>query len=213
MKPRRPEGGRQRAGNFRPRARVLVVAITTVNDDELIDDALAGDSAAFGRLVCKYQDRLWHTLTHLLGSADDARDVVQDAFVQAFIKLETFQRAAAFYTWVYRIAINGAHSLRRRRKPTVSLDHLHDSADHEPLDRGDGPDGRLCQQERSRQVQAALATLSDEFRSVVVLREIDGCDYDTIAETLDLPVGTVRSRLHRARLQLRDQLKEVLQHD
>lgn len=182
-----------------------------MNDDQLIDQTLAGDSAAFGQLVRKYQDRLCHTLTHILGSADDALDAVQDAFVQAFVKLETFSRSAAFYTWLYRIALNTASSHRRRRRPNVSLDQLRETTAHEPLDHGDAPDGRLQRQERVSHVQAALATLSEEHRVVLVLREMDGCDYETIAGVLDLPVGTVRSRLHRARLQLRDQLKEAVQ--
>lgn len=184
-----------------------------MNDTQLIDEALAGNSAAFGELVLKYQDRLYHTLAHVMGSADDAYDVVQDTFVQAFVKLETFQRTAAFYTWVYRIAMNMAATHRRRRKPTLSIEQIRETTAQEPLDRGAGPDGRLRQRERADQVQAALASLSEEHRMILVLREMDGCDYETIAEMLDLPVGTVRSRLHRARLQLRDQLKGVLQED
>ncbi len=180
-----------------------------MNDDLLIAEALAGNTAAFGQLVSKYQDRLYHTVTHVLGSADDAYDVVQDAFVHAFMKLESFERKAAFFTWLYRIALNAAISHQRRRKHNVSLDHLRETTAHEPLDRGDGPDGRLRQQERVDQVQAALGKLAEEYRVVLVLREMDGCDYDTIADVLDLPVGTVRSRLHRARMQLREQLKGV----
>jgi RNA polymerase sigma-70 factor (ECF subfamily) len=185
-----------------------------VNDDaQLIDEALQGDSAAFGRLVTKYQDRLYNTLVHVVGSADEAYDAVQDAFVQAFIKLESFHRNSAFYTWLYRIAFNLAISRRRRRKPTSSIEQARELTGSEPLSRDDAPTDRLDRQERAVQVQEALAALSEEFRSVLVLREIDGCCYETIAEILDLPVGTVRSRLHRARLELREQLREVLQAD
>lgn len=181
-----------------------------MNDHQLIDQALAGDSAAFGELVRKYQDRLYHTLMHVLGSADDALDAVQDAFVQAFVKLETFSRSAAFYTWLYRIALNTAASHRRRRHRSVSLDYLRETTAHEPCDNGAAPDGRLHQQERVDQVQSALAALSEEHRVVLVLREMDGCDYETMAQVLELPIGTVRSRLHRARLQLRELLKEAV---
>jgi len=185
-----------------------------VNDDaQLIDQTLAGHSAAFGQLVNKYQDRLYNTVVHVAGNAEDARDIVQDAFVQAFVKLETFQGSAAFYTWLYRIAFNVAASHRRRQRKTVSVEHVREASGLEPMDDGDAPDDRLQRNERCRQVRHAISLLSEEHRSVLVLREIDGCCYETIAEILDLPVGTVRSRLHRARLQLREQLREVLTVD
>jgi RNA polymerase sigma-70 factor, ECF subfamily len=183
-----------------------------VNDDaQLIDLALAGQSAAFGELVSRHQDRLYNTMVHVTGSAEDARDVVQDAFVQAFLKLDTFQRTSAFFTWLYRIAFNLAVSHSRRRRPTASVEGLREATGQEPEDDGAAPSDRIEQQERVGQVQTALAALSEEHRSVLVLREMDGLDYETISELLDLPVGTVRSRLHRARLQMRDQLKAVLQ--
>jgi len=182
-----------------------------VSDDaQLIAEALAGKSAAFGQLVQKYQDRLYNTVVHVVGGAEDAHDVVQEAFVQAFLKLETFQRASAFYTWLYRIAFNVAATWRRKRRPSVSIEHARETTGHEPVDRRSGPAERVEQEERCRRVREAIAALGEEHRAVLILREIDGCCYETIAEILDLPIGTVRSRLHRARLQLRDQLKEVL---
>lgn len=184
-----------------------------VNDNELINAALAGDSAAFGRLVQTYQDRLFNNLVHVVGSVEDARDLVQDAFVQAFVKLSTFKRSAAFYTWLYRIAFNLAVSHRRRRKSPSSLDLALERQGEEPIDDGEAPPDRLEREEVTRQVREALANLPEEYRAILALREIDGCCYDTIAEMLDLPVGTVRSRLHRARQQLRDELKHVLQED
>lgn len=190
------------------------------DDDRLIDAALGGNAEAFGRLVARYQDRLFGAMLHVVGSFEDARDVVQDAFVQAFVKLASFRRASAFYTWVYRIALNGAASRRRREKgkllpggvpkSALSLDGEAARA-CEPVDPGPAPAARLEQHDRAEQVRAALARLADEYRAVLVLREIDGCDYDTIADVLDLPVGTVRSRLHRARAQMRELLKEVLE--
>jgi RNA polymerase sigma-70 factor (ECF subfamily) len=183
------------------------------DDAELIDDTLRGDTGAFGQLVLKYQDRLYNTIAHLIGSADEAYDVVQDACVQAFVKLESFERQAAFYTWLYRIAFNMAISRRRRRKPVLSVDQAREVSGAEPMGHDEAPGDRLEQQERVEQVQAALAKLSEEHRVVLVLREMDGCCYETISQMLDLPVGTVRSRLFRARLQLREQLKAVLQED
>jgi RNA polymerase sigma-70 factor (ECF subfamily) len=182
-----------------------------VNDDsELIEQTLQGRPAAFGVLVRKYQDRLFNTLAHLLGDVEDAQDVVQDSFIQAFLKLETFQHSSAFYTWLYRIAMNMAATLRRRKRPVLSVDRAREATGREPIDLGEGPTERLERQERQQQVRQAIAQLPEEYRAVVVLREIEGFCYETIAEILDLPIGTVRSRLHRARFQLRDQLKEVL---
>ena len=182
-----------------------------MNDDaQLIHQTLAGHSAAFGQLVLKYQDRLYNTVFHVVGNAEDAKDVVQDAFVQAFLKVDTLQSAAAFYTWLYRIAFNVAASHHRRRRPTVSVEQLRLAGGGEPVDAAGGPTERLEHAERCRQVREAIAKLNEECQAVLVLREIEGCCYETIAEILDLPLGTVRSRLHRARRQLREQLKEVL---
>ena len=182
-------------------------------DAELIAAALDGQSLAFGELVCRYQDRLYHALVHLVGSADDARDIAQDAFVQAYVKLESFQGASAFYTWLYRIAMNLAASRFRRQRRQVSVDAGREQTGHEPTAVDRGPGERLMQAERVEQVQSALLTLSDEHRHVLVLRELEGWSYETIADTLDLPVGTVRSRLHRARIELRAQLQEVFEED
>jgi len=201
------------SGNF-SRCRRVPYSEPAVNDDaNLIDETLAGHTAAFGELVRKYQDRLYNTVAHVAGNAEDARDIVQDAFVQAFIKLDTFQRKSAFYTWLYRIAFNLAASHRRRQRPPLSLDHVRETAGIEPMDSLRPPNEQLDQDERCRQVRRAIGQLNDEYRVVVVLREIDGCRYETIAEILELPIGTVRSRLHRARLQLREKLKEVLTTD
>ncbi|MBN2578305.1 MAG: sigma-70 family RNA polymerase sigma factor [Pirellulales bacterium] len=181
-----------------------------MNDDvQRISATLAGDTAAFGELVLKYQDRLYNTVVHVVGNAEDARDVVQEALVQAFVKLDTFRQNSAFYTWLYRIAFNVAVSFRRRRRPTLNADCGPGSCGGEAMDRQDGPPQRLEQEERCRQVRRALTQLSKEHCAILVLREIDGCCYETIAEILELPVGTVRSRLHRARLQLREQLNTV----
>ena len=183
------------------------------NDAQLICEALAGDSSSFGELVTRHQDRLYNTMVHVVGSADDARDVVQDAFVQAFVKLDTFKSNSAFYTWLYRIAFNLRISHLRRKKPTVSIDKLQEDTGREPTDADDAPSDRIEQQERAGQVHEALAQLSEEHRSVLVLREMEDRSYEEISAILNVPVGTVRSRLHRARIQLRDQLKEVLQED
>ena len=180
------------------------------DDAQLIDQTLAGQPEAFGELVLKYQDRLFNTVFHVVGHAEDARDIVQETLVQAFIKLESFRRQSAFYTWLYRIAFNTAISQRRLRRPMVSMDGTRGNPHVEPADGENNPAENLEQKERCRQVRQAIAQLAEEYRTVIVLREIDGCCYETIAEVLDLPIGTVRSRLHRARLQLKESLSKVL---
>jgi RNA polymerase sigma-70 factor (ECF subfamily) len=165
---------------------------------------LAGDTAAFGRLVGLYQDRLYNSLLRVVG--EDAADIVQDAFVQAYVKLDTFRGTSAFYTWLYRIAFNLAMSHARRQRNTSSLDGMKSGWGSEPMDGQPTPDVSVERREQVEVVHAALAELSTEYRTILVLREIDGCRYEEIAEILEVPVGTVRSRLFRARLQLREHL-------
>ena len=174
------------------------------DDAPLIAATLAGDTAAFGRLVGLYQDRLYNSLSRVVG--EDAADIVQDAFVQAYVKLDTFRGSAAFYTWLYRIAFNLAMSHTRRSRKMVSLDGVKTDWGSEPMDGNAAPDAGILRREQAELVQAGLEALSIEYRQILVLREIEGCSYEQIAEILELPIGTVRSRLFRARLQLRDHL-------
>lgn len=176
------------------------------SDASFIAAALAGDSAAFGQLVGLYQDRLYNALVRVLGSPEDARDLTQDAFVQAFRKLDSFRGQSAFYTWLYRIAFNLAMSHARRARKMVSLECVQRDWGGEPQDGHAAPDTAVQQRELVALVQAGLAELSIDFRQILVLREIEGCSYEQIAEILEMPIGTVRSRLFRARLQLRDHL-------
>jgi RNA polymerase sigma-70 factor, ECF subfamily len=178
----------------------------SLNDGELIKATLAGQPAAFGQLVVKYQDRLFNSVFRVLGSAEDARDITQDAFVQAFLKLETFRGSSAFYTWLYRIGFNLAMSHARSKHTTASLDRGKSECGHEPVDGQLRPEEHIARREQTELVHNALGKLAADYREVLVLREIEGCRYDEIAEILELPVGTVRSRLFRARLALRDHL-------
>ena len=181
------------------------------NESQLIDTSLQGDSAAFGKLVQIYQDRLYNAMVHFCGNAVEAEDVVQEAFVQAYLKLASFQRNSAFYTWLYRIAFNTAVSRRRRKRPESSVDQVREQSGDEPVDPGDAPADQMIRDEYVALIHAALARLSEEHRSILVLREFDGCEYEQIAEILSINVGTVRSRLHRARMQLKDHLQEMQQ--
>ena len=133
-----------------------------MNDDaQLIDQTLGGQSAAFGQLVEKYQDRLYNTLVHVLGNAEDAKDVVQEAFVRAFLKLATFERASAFYTWLYRIALNLAATHQRQRRTARAAEQAR-VVDGEPARAGDGPSGRLERDECRGQVRRAVAALDED---------------------------------------------------
>ncbi len=179
-------------------------------DSLLIRETLAGDTGAFDQLVQKYQDRLYNTLVHALGNRHEAEDVMQDAFCQAYTKLSTFKGKSAFYTWLYRIAFNASVSRRRRKRPVLSTDQQQEAFGEEPRDETEQAEDTVLREERADMVHEALASLSEEHRSILVLREMDGCCYDTIADILALSPGTVRSRLHRARMQLREQLMDVL---
>ena len=179
-------------------------------DARLIEEALAGDSSSFGQLVGRYQDRLFNTMVHCIGSREEAEDVVQDAFVQAYVKLASFKGKSSFYTWLYRIAFNMMISRGRRRRPEMSVEQSRETTGTEPEGFEEAPNENIEREERVAQVQAALSELGEEYRTVLVLREMEGCCYETISELLDLPIGTVRSRLHRGRSQLRELLRGVL---
>ena len=177
-----------------------------IDDAQLIEQTLRGQTEAFGQLVLKYQDRLFNTVFHVVGHAEDARDIVQEALVQAFLKLDSFEHRSAFYSWLYRIAFNAAVAHWRRRT-MVAMER---PGEAKTSLAAEGPAENLERKERCHQVRQALAQLPVDQRTVLVLREIDGCDYETIAEILELPMGTVRSRLHRGRLQLREVLMTSL---
>ena len=176
------------------------------DDFQFVAAALAGQKEAFGQLVERYQDRLIHAISRYLGSVEDAHDVAQDAFVQAYTRLASFRGEAAFYTWLYRIAFNSAMPRVPRRSPMQSLDQAKDSLGNEPIDLGATVETGILREEQARVVHTALGQLDEEFRQVIVLRELEGCAYEQIAQILEIPVGTVRSRLYRARIQLRDLL-------
>jgi RNA polymerase sigma-70 factor, ECF subfamily len=175
------------------------------DDRRLIAECLAGHSAAFGDLVRRYQDRLFHSVLRLVDQPADAADVVQDAFLNAYQNLESFKGDAEFFTWLYRVAFNAAISRRRRTKPLASLEIGPSGELFEPADDSEGirPGELLERGEDYAAVHAGLKRLSPEHRAVLVLKDIDGLKYEEIAEITGVPIGTVRSRLHRARLELR----------
>ena len=177
------------------------------DDQRLISGCLAGDSAAFGALVTRYQDRLYNTVFRLVGNAEDARDVVQDSFLSAYQSLTAFKGDSLFFTWLYRIAINNAISMKRRQRAVLPLTpELESGTLGEPADPSEAarPGRALEMAEDERLIHQALGRLSPEHRAVLVLKDMEGRKYEEMAELLEVPIGTIRSRLHRARLELRD---------
>lgn len=177
------------------------------DDHRLIAECLQGRTDAFGELVCRYQDRVFNTVYRLLGNAHDARDVVQEAFLHAYQALDTFKGDSLFFTWLYRIAVNTAITLKRKRRAVLSLTPGLEESAHvlDTSERGH-PGYALEQAEEERRLQQALNRLSPEHRAVLILKDIEGQKYEAMAEILGVPIGTIRSRLHRARMELRDLL-------
>ena len=200
-----------------------VSAPIPLEDAQLIERIKAGQTEAYGALVQKYQDRVFNTCWRICGHLEDARDLTQEAFLKAFEKLEGFRHESGFYTWLFRIAVNLARTHRRNsaRRRTVSLDggpevagtQAENLARHVPDGATEGPDRSATRAELQGTVARALLALDDDFRAVVVLRDIEGFDYQEIAMILEVPPGTVKSRLHRARAALAEAIRPALSQD
>ena len=170
------------------------------NEDEagIIQQSLDGNPEAFGALVTQYQHVMYTVALRMLGNADDAKDVTQDAFVKAYRQLASFDRQYRFFSWMYRIVINECFNAIRSRRPQEPLDL-------ELAGRGNPFDSAVAA-ERHQHIEAALQRLTPEYRAVVVLRHFGGQSYDEIAAALDIPEKTVKSRLYSARQLLGDML-------
>ncbi len=191
-------------------------------DAALVDAAKVGDTAAFSKLVSLHQARLFSVAYGMLRDRDDAMDVVQDAFIKAHKKLAEFEGNAAFSTWLYRIAVNLCIDKKRaetRRRKTdlddaatrnLDDDPLYAEAEYAPRLSGQNPLRNVNDKQLGAQIGAALATLSEEHRTIVLLREVEGMSYEEIAATIGVPKGTVMSRLFHARKNLQRQLRPVL---
>jgi RNA polymerase sigma-70 factor (ECF subfamily) len=186
------------------------------DDHSLIAECLGGNAAAFSALVSRYQDRLYNTVYRLVEHPEDASDVVQEAFLSAYLSLRQFKGDAQFFTWLYRIAVNAAISHRRKQRTGMKPIKTSDSAPGvEPLDltASNRPGYALETAEGDRKIHEALQRLSPEHRTVLVMRDMDEMKYEEIAEILKVPIGTVRSRLHRARIEFKDMLEEEEQRN
>ncbi|MHC4787625.1 MAG: RNA polymerase sigma factor [Planctomycetota bacterium] len=184
------------------------------SEGELLELARGGDVEAFGRLVEENQDYIYNAVYHLVANEKDAEDIAQEVFVKAFRRLSSFEGRARFSTWLYGIMLNAVRSFwrRSRRRRTVSLAGTGrdgDAPNPDPPAEGDGPLEGSVRRERVSAVRAAIGTLDEQWREVIVLRDIRGFSYEEMAETLGLPAGTVKSRLHRARHALRERLEPL----
>lgn len=181
----------------------------------LIQRCAAGEQAACAELVASHERMVFQLALHLMGDRDEALDLSQEVFLRVFRTLHAFRGQAALRTWIYRIAINQARNRqrwwrRRRRSDQVQLEHhVQDHGELRQPGDGDAPDRAFARQEMATRLWAALDQLPFDQRTVIVLREIDGMSYDDIAESLNVAVGTVKSRLTRARQTLRRELQEV----
>jgi RNA polymerase sigma-70 factor (ECF subfamily) len=185
-------------------------------DQQLVERVQRGDKAAFDLLVVKYQRKIFRLLSRLIRDPVEIEDVAQEAFVKAYRALPNFRGESAFYTLLYRIAINTAKNhlvSQGRRAPTTTEADIEDA---ETFDDGDHlrdlntPDSMLLSKQVAEAVNRAIDKLPDDLRTAIVLREIEGLSYEEIAETMNCPIGTVRSRIFRAREAIAQELKPVI---
>ncbi|GHG43627.1 MULTISPECIES: RNA polymerase sigma factor [Amycolatopsis] len=181
------------------------------DDTELLARAADGDATAFGALVREHTPRMYRVALRITGSAAEAEDVVQEAWLAAWRSLAGFRQESAVSTWLYRVVTNSALAVLRRRRPTVSLD---DPAPQSTVDSAllaaavPGPEGRVVRAEEVDAVLRAVGRLEVSQRVPLVLRELEGLSYEEVAEVLDVNVTALRSRLHRARVALLAELRE-----
>ncbi len=174
------------------------------SDLKLVKRVQKGDKGAFDLLVLKYQHKIVNLVMRYVRDPELSLDIAQEAFIKAYRALPRFRGDSAFYTWMYRIAVNTAknHLAAQRRRPKdVELD-LQDPEQYElhaKLKETDTPEGVTLSNELREMVEKAIAALPEDLRTAIVLRELDGMSYEEIAETMECPVGTVRSRIFRAR--------------
>ena len=187
-------------------------------DAALVARVQQGDKKAFDLLVLKYQRKIQRMLSRMLRDQSEIDDVMQEAFIKAYRALPQFRGESAFYTWLYRIAINCARNWIASNGRRPSAPSTNQSSDGETFDEIDNlidnntPESALASQEIVETVNAAIQQLPEDLRSAIVLREIDGLSYEEIAQAMDCPIGTVRSRIFRAREAIATKLRPILQN-
>jgi RNA polymerase sigma-70 factor (ECF subfamily) len=186
-------------------------------DQELVERVQRGDKHAFNLLVSKYQRRLGRLISRFVRDSADAEDVTQDAFIKAYRALPGFRGESAFYTWLYRIGINTAknHLMMNKRRPNSTSEF--DAEESETFEEASllrevsTPENELMSKQVVDVVQASLQQLPEDLRSALTLREIEGLSYEEIAEVMNCPIGTVRSRIFRAREAVAENLRPLLE--
>lgn len=178
---------------------------------KLVERSKGGDLTAFEDLVLMYQKRIYNLSFRMMGNEEDACDMTQEAFLKAFKSIRKFNSKSTFGTWVYRIAVNTCiDELRKRKKvklyPIVHNDNLRGDGSRLIVDTGDLPEERIERRETAEQVQRAINNLAKEHKAVIILRDIQGRTYSDIADILKLNIGTVKSRISRARQSLKEEL-------
>lgn len=189
---------------YRQEERQDLVTVAKETDKELVRRVKKGDKQAFDLLFGRYQHKILNLVSRYLRDPEDVQDVTQEAFIKAFRALPRFRGESAFYTWLYRIAINTAknHIVARSRRPPgtdVDVDDAEFMEGTDALKESESPESALARDELKAAIDRAISELPDDLRSAVTLREFDGLSYEQIAEIMDCPVGTVRSRIFRAR--------------
>jgi RNA polymerase sigma-70 factor (ECF subfamily) len=185
-------------------------------DQQLVERVQRGDKRAFDLLVAKYQRKIFRLLSRLIRDQAEVEDVAQEAFIKAYRALPNFRGDSAFYTWLYRIAINTAKNhlvSQGRRAPTTTEADIEEAEtfdDGEHLRDLNTPDSMLLSKQVGEAVNRAIDQLPEDLRTAIVLREIEGLSYEEIAESMNCPIGTVRSRIFRAREAIAQELKPVL---
>ena len=177
---------------------------TESTDKELVKRVQKGDKGAFDLLVLKYEQKIVNLVMRYVRDPEQALDITQEAFIKAYRALPRFRGDSACYTWLYRIAVNTAKNYlaaQRRRPMDIELD-MQDPDQyglHAKLKETDDPEGVTLSRELQETLERAIEALPDDLRTAIILRELDGMSYEEIAQTMDCPVGTVRSRIFRAR--------------
>jgi RNA polymerase sigma-70 factor, ECF subfamily len=180
------------------------------SDEDLVQAFQAGDTTAFDALVNRWDRKIQGVVFRVVGADEDARDVCQEVFLKAYRGLPSFKKEARFSSWLYQIALNACRDrLRRRRgRHHMSLEDLEETADGPLGAKGPTALERVAAREVRERVAAAMATLPEEQREVIVLKEYEGLTFPEIAEALTVPVSTVKTRLYRGLVQLRQRLEE-----
>ncbi len=184
-------------------------------DLELVKRVQRGDKTAFDLLVLKYQHRIGAVIGRFVHDYAECQDIAQESFIRAYRAIGNFRGDSQFYTWLYRIAVNTAknHLVASKRRPPTS-DVEADDAEHyaggQRMHDNDTPEHELLRQEIAREVSDTVAALPEELRQAITLREIEGLSYEEIAETMDCPIGTVRSRIFRAREAIDARLRPLM---